>query len=244
MPRMCITPNHTNSKLKMARTKTNTTASKESAPVVIAAVQEPVSVPSEPAAAAPSKKSSRKADKAAAVVAVAPVVVEAEAEVEAASTEVVSEKMSSARKLADELASLKKLMAERASLDSKFKATIASINKASDKLIKEEAKRSIRKKNTQTSKGGFNSPVYISDALADFMSVARGTVVTRNVVNKFLHDYVTNNNLRKEGDKRLWVYDQALFTLLGKSAVDEIGYFNLQTHLAPHVTAIKKDGSK
>lgn len=239
---MCITPNHTNSKLKMARTKTNTTASKESAPVV-AAVPEPVSVPSEPAAA---PKKSRKADKAAAaVVAVeaAPVVVDSEAE--AASTEVASsEKMSSARKLAEELASLKKLMAERSSLDSKFKATIASINKASDKLIKEEAKRSIRKKNTQTSKGGFNSPVYISDALADFMSVARGTVVTRNVVNKFLHDYVTNNNLRKEGDKRLWVYDQALFTLLGKSAADEIGYFNLQTHLAPHVTAIKKDGSK
>jgi chromatin remodeling complex protein RSC6 len=230
-------------KTKMARTKTNTTASKESAPVV-AAVQEPVSVPSEPAAAAaPSKKTSRKAEKAAAVVAVAPVVVDA-AEVEAASTEVVSEKMSSARKLADELTSLKKLMAERSILDSKFKATIASINKASDKLIKEEAKRSIRKKNTQTSKGGFNSPVCISDALADFMSVSRGTVVTRNVVNKFLHDYVTNNNLRKEGDKRLWVYDQALFTLLGKTAVDEIGYFNLQTHLAPHVTAIKKDGSK
>jgi chromatin remodeling complex protein RSC6 len=241
---MCITPNHTNPKLKMARTKTNTTASKESAPVVVA-VQEPVSVPSEPAsaAAAPTKKSSRKAEKAAAVVAVAPVVVEA-AEVEAASTEVVSEKTSSARKLADELASLKKLMAERSILDSKFKATIASINKASDKLIKEEAKRSIRKKNTQTSKGGFNSPVCISDALADFMGVSHGTVVTRNVVNKFLHDYVTNNNLRKEGDKRLWVYDQALFTLLGKSAVDEIGYFNLQTHLAPHVTAIKKDGSK
>lgn len=243
MPRMCITPNPTNPKLKMARTKTTTTASKESAPVV----QEPVSVPSEPAAAAAPKKSSRKAEKAAAVVveAAAPVAVVVEAaEAEAASSDAVSEKMSSARKLADELASLKKLMAERASLDSKFKATIASINKASDKLIKEEAKRSIRKKNTQTSKGGFNSPVCISDALADFMGVSRGTVVTRNVVNKFLHNYVTTNNLRKEGDKRLWVYDQALFTLLDKSAVDEIGYFNLQTHLAPHVTAIKKDGSK
>jgi chromatin remodeling complex protein RSC6 len=232
---MCITPtHHKQTRSNMARTKT-TTATKESAPVIVA---------STPAVEAPAKKAkaSRPAKESAKEEApvAQPIVADVVADAEAVSEEVASsEKMSASRRLADELASLKANILARNALDSKIKSAVASLSKVSERLTREENKRSKGKKGTRTAgTGGFNSPVLISDALADFIGTARGSVVTRNSVNQFIHNYVKDNNLRVESDKRMWMYDTKLFDLFGKSSSDALGYFNLQTQLKPHFTKV------
>lgn len=233
---MCITPtHHKQTRSNMARTKT-TTASKESAPVIVAST--PAVEAEAPAKKTKKAKASRPAKESAKEE--APVAQPAVADAEAVSDEVVSsEKMSASRKLADELASLKANILARNALDTKIKTAVASLSKVSERLTREENKRSKGKKGTRTAgTGGFNSPVLISDALADFIGSARGSVVTRNSVNQFIHNYVKDNNLRVESDKRMWVYDAKLFDLFGKSSTDMLGYFNLQTQLKPHFTKV------
>jgi chromatin remodeling complex protein RSC6 len=152
---------------------------------------------------------------------------------------VVDEKMTTARKIADEMSKNSEYVAALTAMSSKLKSSCAQLNKLSARLIKEEEKRASRKKGTRTGgkSGGFNKPSLISDELAAFIGVERGSQISRKEVNAIIHTYVVDHNLRNPTDKRKIVPDAKLSSLLDigpDSDVSKLGYFTIQTSLKRH----------
>lgn len=129
---------------------------------------------------------------------------------------------------------------------------LRSINKAlktlhSDtKRVMKLKKKNNRKKNVVS---GFLKPIKISPELAAFTSWDVNGTYSRVNVTKFICDYIKNNGLYNEEDKRLIICDDRLKDLLsydpenppvdaeGKPA--PLNYFRLQKYLKPHFIKIE-----
>jgi chromatin remodeling complex protein RSC6 len=88
----------------------------------------------------------------------------------------------------------------------------------------------------------FGNPVGISPALAKFMGIPPDSMVHRNDATNFVHTYVITHNLRLETNKRIFVPDAALQSILSEDTAvpgTEIGYFNLQKFIKHNFHANK-----
>src|SRR4029079_9760152 len=115
------------------------------------------------------------------------------------------------------------------------------------KEIKENNKRNKQKKPRKTGNSephGFVKEVKISDDLADFLKLPRGSKMARPKVTKAISQYVKDHDLSLPSNKTMFKADRALKKILGEVRYpinkkkpelgDGYSYFNLQTHLVNH----------
>ena len=100
------------------------------------------------------------------------------------------------------------------------------------KKVAEKAER--KRANARTSPSGFAKPAKISDDLCAFLSVAKGTEMSRTDVTRHINQYVKTHKLFKQDNKRVILPNPALKKLLGCKDTDVVTYFNLQRWLKGH----------
>lgn len=103
-----------------------------------------------------------------------------------------------------------------------------------DKMKKVAEKAERKRANARTSPSGFAKPAKISDELCAFLSVAKGTEMSRTDVTRHINQYVKANKLFKQDNKRVILPNPALKKLLGCKDTDVVTYFNLQRWLKGH----------
>jgi len=100
-----------------------------------------------------------------------------------------------------------------------------------EKEFNRMAKKTRKKKGNRS---GFDKLLDISDNLAEFMGVPAKTQKSRNEVIKFIHNYIKDNELKNQENKKQIIPDKKLESLL-ESKGQVVEYFgNLQTFLKPH----------
>jgi chromatin remodeling complex protein RSC6 len=100
-------------------------------------------------------------------------------------------------------------------------------------VSKNADKSSKRKKNAKSRPSGFEKPTLISDELAVFFGRDIGTLMARTDVSKQIHEYVVQQKLQNEKNRRIIHPDAKLKKLLNVNN-DELTYFNLQKYLKFH----------
>ena len=137
---------------------------------------------------------------------------------------------------------------------SSFISKIASINKEVKELqamgktlekdfnnvIKVMSKQKNKNKNSESKRAsGCAMPSLLSAELYQFLGIKEGELVPRTDVTKMLNNYIVENGLRDERDKRTILPDEKLKKILNCTDDDYVHYFNLQQFLKHHF--IKRD---
>lgn len=132
---------------------------------------------------------------------------------------------------------------------SNFISKIASINKEVKELqamgktlekdfnnvIKVMSKQKNKNKNSESKRAsGFAMPSLLSTELYQFLGIKEGELVPRTDVTKLLNNYIVENGLRNEKDKREIRPDEKLKKILNCTDDDDVNYFNLQHFLKHH----------
>ena len=93
--------------------------------------------------------------------------------------------------------------------------------------------RRVRRQNApRSTNSGFMKPVKISREMQKFTGLRDDQLVSRVDVTKAICQYVKNNNLQNQSDRRQFTPDEKLGKLLGTS--EPLTYYNLQKHIQPH----------
>jgi hypothetical protein len=124
-----------------------------------------------------------------------------------------------------------------ASLLTLAKEALAALKVAKKEIekVKKVAEKAERKRaNARTSPSGFAKPAKISDELCAFLSVPKGTEMSRTDVTRHINQYVKTHNLFNKENKRVILPNAALKKLLGSKDTDTVTYFNLQRWLKGH----------
>ena len=88
---------------------------------------------------------------------------------------------------------------------------------------------------------GFLKPSPVPPVLCDFMGVARTAELSRVDVNRFILDYIANNNLQNPADRRKIIPDETLRKLFGMKKGETFTYLGLQSKVSPLYLAMKKE---
>ncbi len=81
----------------------------------------------------------------------------------------------------------------------------------------------------------FTTPIVISNSLATFLGLEKGTKMTRTEVTREINKYIRINNLQDYANGRAINPDVRLSTLLKLTQSDKLTYFNIQKFLTPHL---------
>lgn len=136
---------------------------------------------------------------------------------------------------------------------SQFKTQVTSLAlqlKSLEKTVKKEIKqnkREISKKQTKGSRkpSGFAEAAPISKDLCEFLGKDYGTSVARTEVTKFVCNYIRQNSLTNDENKRVIKPDDKLKSLLGTDDDTVITYFNIQRFMNRHfIKKISVDETK
>ncbi len=100
------------------------------------------------------------------------------------------------------------------------------------KNLQREAKKNKNKGNRKPS--GFAVPTKITDQLCEFMNKEKGTMVARTEVTQYIIEYIRQNQLQKDGNRKFIKPDVKLATLLDVKDDDEVTYFNIQRYMNKH----------
>lgn len=113
-----------------------------------------------------------------------------------------------------------------------------NLQKLHAKEVKVLQKKTKKKRSSRDGKSknpsGFTQPTKITDDLAAFLNVEKGTMLPRTEVTKKVNAYIKENGLQWEQNKRHIKPDKKLGKLLNIGKDQELTYFNLQTFLKPH----------
>ena len=128
-----------------------------------------------------------------------------------------------------------------------FKIQITALStqlRTLEKTVKKEMKhhkKDVIKKQTNGSRkpSGFAEASPISDDLCDFLGKTHGSQYARTEVTKFMCNYIKQNSLTNNENKRVIKPDNKLKTLLGTDDDTLVTYFNLQRFMNRHF--IKND---
>lgn len=125
---------------------------------------------------------------------------------------------------------------------STFKTTISTLStqiknlernvKKNIKRLEKEGKKNKNKGNRKAS--GFAVPTKISKDLCKFMGVKEGTQLARTEVTKYIIQYIKDNKLPDETNKKIIKPNNKLKSLLKLEKNDEVTYFNLQKYMNKH----------
>jgi len=132
-----------------------------------------------------------------------------------------------------EIADFNKNFQEWTNFGNALKNNVKAIAKISSRVSKNADKSSKRKKNAKSRPSGFEKPTLISDELAVFFGKEIGTLMARTDVSKQIHEYVVQQKLQNEKNRRIIHPDAKLKKLLNVNN-DELTYFNLQKYLKFH----------
>ena len=149
--------------------------------------------------------------------------------------------------------SMKTLIVDARGVLSSYKALHKRVSKRLKVLNKKPRGGKRKGGNQKTNPSGFNKPTKITDALAKFLSVEKGTCLPRTDVTRRINAYIKEHNLQgmtrtdKNGidkndnryinttlpksDKR---YKAATTLKKLLAPTTDLSYFNLQTFLSPH----------
>ena len=125
---------------------------------------------------------------------------------------------------------------------SQFKTQITNLTtqlKFLEKTVKKEVKQHKRDVSKKQSKGsrkpsGFAEAAPISKDLCDFLGKDYGTSVARTEVTKFVCNYIRQNSLANDENKRVINPDTKLKSLLGTDDDTIVTYFNIQRFMNKH----------
>jgi len=90
-----------------------------------------------------------------------------------------------------------------------------------------------KKRNTDRSKdpSGFNKPTLVPAKVAELFNIDKDTLLARTVVTKMIYDYIKEQKLQVEEDKRKINPDKALIDLFELKEDDELSFKTFQTHM-------------
>ena len=95
---------------------------------------------------------------------------------------------------------------------------------------------------------GFAVPSKISTEMCSFLGLSKGTELSRTDVTRKLTAYIRDKNLQVPTNRRSFVPDKALGSILGPlQEVDKekgYTYFNLQRYITPHIVSNSASSSK
>lgn len=136
-------------------------------------------------------------------------------------------------------ASLNAKMAEFKTMYAAINTELRTLQKNIQRYMKDSSKRNRRTKNTDPNRpkrqpSGFAKPALISNALCNFLGKPEGTEMARTEVTKYLTQYIKNNELQDQENRRKIVPDAKLKKLLNVKDSDEVTYFNLQKYMKVH----------
>ena len=80
----------------------------------------------------------------------------------------------------------------------------------------------------------FTTPTKISDEIANFLGIERGTKMARTEITRAINKYIRDNSLQDIKNKRNINPDEKLSMLFKLTPDDELTYFNIQRYLSPH----------
>jgi chromatin remodeling complex protein RSC6 len=128
-----------------------------------------------------------------------------------------------------------KLTAAR-QLNANLQAEFKMIQKRLERELKANRKAAEKRqqRNAARAPSGFVKPTLISDALADFLSKPKGTMIARTEVTREINGYIRANKLQDPANGRKINPDAKLKKLLALKATDELTYFNLQRYMSSH----------
>lgn len=127
---------------------------------------------------------------------------------------------------------LQQVSASLTSLRSEFRALEKKATRELRQAQKIIAKRN--RKSSQRKPSGFTKPTLISNELAAFLKVPKGTQMARTEVTKEINKYVVAHKLKDKENGRKIHADKALSKLLNLKKDDELTYFNLQSYMKGH----------
>ena len=185
----------------------------------------PAAVPSTPAAApvVPKKAAAEK-------------VVKAEAKPVKAEPETVVPAVVAASDEAVSSSALDDLTTKFAALGVLLKETQSALKvlaKEYEKMKKTVSKSERKRANARTNPNGFAKPTLITDALCEFLSVPKGTEMSRTDVTRKINAYIKEHNLNKPENKRIILPDDKLRKILNVKPTEEVSFFSLQRFLSP-----------
>lgn len=123
-----------------------------------------------------------------------------------------------------------------AALTALFKETQSALkvlSKEYEKMKKTVSKSERKRANARTNPNGFAKPALITDALCDFLSVPKGTEMSRTDVTRKINAYIKEHNLNKPENKRIILPDEKLRKILNVKPTEEVSFFSLQRFLSP-----------
>ena len=112
-----------------------------------------------------------------------------------------------------------------------------NLHRIHSKEIKSLEKRTKKKRTGRDGKNspsGFTQPTKITDDLALFLGVEKGSMLPRTEVTKKVNTYIKEHGLQWPQNKRHIKPDKKLGKLLNVGKDEDLTYFNLQTYLKPH----------
>lgn len=112
------------------------------------------------------------------------------------------------------------------------------IKRMMDKEIR-SLKKNARRKRTRkpdSNFGGFRKPVMISDELSDFLGFEKGKTVVRTEVSKKMNEYIRDNKLQSDTDRRVIVPNNKLKKLLSSDYKEgcRLDFFTMQKYIKHH----------
>ena len=102
------------------------------------------------------------------------------------------------------------------------------------KTLQKKTKKKRASRDGKKNPSGFTQPTKITDELALFLDVSKGSMLPRTEVTKLVNKYIKEHGLQWEVNKRHIKPDKKLEKLLKVGKEADLTYFNLQTYLKPH----------
>ena len=147
--------------------------------------------------------------------------------------------LSTLEQIEQDFQSLQTRLAEFKSLYSTITSDLRALQRNMQRHIKESNRRGRRTRTENPNKkprapSGFAKPAVISSELCTFLGVPSGTEMARTEVTKHLTQYIKENNLQDQENKRKILPDSKLSSLLNVGSGDDVTYFNLQKYMKVH----------
>ena len=132
---------------------------------------------------------------------------------------------------------LSSIILNMASQFKEVQSQLKTLQKTHAKEVKALQKRTRKRKNRDgkaKSPSGFTQPTKITDELAGFLGLDKGSEIPRTEVTKKINCYIKEHDLQWEQNKRHIKPDKKLGSLLKVGKGEDLTYFNLQTYIKPH----------
>jgi len=131
------------------------------------------------------------------------------------------------------LASLSSLMGRMDSFEKEARQSKYEIKKVM-KSVEKKLKSKKRKVDPNREPSGFAKPALLSDELCKFLKLEKGSKMARTEVTQKVNEYIKENKLQNQENKKKISPDKVLTNLLNVTDKDDLTYFSMQKYLKDH----------